>query len=54
MSSSTLRSIAPSPLFPTPTPVRLDRLLWTWETLRALNTDGYRTSSAVPASTWLV
>lgn len=54
MASSSLRSLAPSPLYPTPSPARFERLLWTWERLRELNIEGYRTSSAVPASTWLV
>ncbi len=48
------RYCTPSPLFPTPSPARLERLLWTWEELRRLNTHGYRTSSAEPPSTWLV
>ncbi len=61
MTSSTPRSSSysdryrtPSPLFPVPSPARFERLLWTWERLRQLNTDGYRTSQADPASTWLV
>lgn len=54
MASNPLKSVSPSPLFATPSPARFDRLLWTWEALRALNSDGYRTSSAVPPSTWLV
>lgn len=48
------RYCTPSPLFPTPSPARLERLLWTWEALRELNRDGYRTSNATPPSTWLV
>lgn len=48
------RYCTPSPLFPTPSPARFERLLWTWETLRRLNTEGYRTSRAEPPSTWLV
>lgn len=61
MTSSTPRSSSysdryctPSPLYPVPSPARLERLLWSWERLRQLNTDGYRTSRAEPASTWLV
>lgn len=44
----------PSPLFPAPSPTTLERLLETWESLRLLDTEGYRTSSAEPMSTWLV
>ena len=53
-SSYSDRYRTPSPLFPVPSPARFERLLWTWEQLRQLNTDGYRTSQADPASTWLV
>lgn len=53
MSYST-RYRTPSPLFPTPSPTSLERLMATWEELRRLDTEGYRTSSAKPMSTWLV
>ena len=53
MSRYSNRYCTPSPLFPTPSPTSLERLLASWETLRALNHDGYRTSSAQPPSTWL-
>jgi hypothetical protein len=53
MSYST-RYRTPSPLFPTPSPTSLERLMATWEELRRLDTEGYRTSSARPMSTWLV
>lgn len=53
MSYST-RYRTPSPLFPTPSPTSLERLMATWEELRRLDIEGYRTSSAKPMSTWLV
>lgn len=48
------RYCTPSPLFPQPSPVSLERLLQSWEALRALDVEGYRTSHAQPMSTWLV
>jgi hypothetical protein len=54
MSRYTDRYRTPSPLFPKQSPTTLARLLDSWETLRALDTHGYRTSAATPASTWLV
>lgn len=44
----------PSPMYPEPSPTTLERLLASWESLRALDVEGYRTSSAHPMSTWLV
>lgn len=44
----------PSPHFQQPTETSLEILVQTWEDLRALNFDGYRTSAASPISTWLV
>ncbi|MBL9004799.1 MAG: peptidoglycan-binding protein [Myxococcales bacterium] len=44
----------PSPLYPQPTATTFSRLTASWEELRALDRDGYRTSSAAPPSTWLV
>jgi peptidoglycan hydrolase-like protein with peptidoglycan-binding domain/UDP-2,3-diacylglucosamine pyrophosphatase LpxH len=54
MSTYSERYRTPSPLYPKPTATSLSRLLQSWETLRALDTDGYRTSAAAPPSTWLV
>ena len=53
MSRYTDRYRTPSPLFPTASPTSLERLLAAWERLRALDLQGYRTSSALPPSTWL-
>lgn len=54
MSRYSERYRTPSPLFPQQSPTSLSRILSSWETLRKLDIHGYRTSSAVPASTWLV
>lgn len=48
------RYSTPSPLFPQPSPTTLERLLESWEELRKLDVEGYRTSRAHPLSTWLV
>lgn len=48
------RYYAPSPEYKNPTSTTLERLLRSWELLRELDTEGYRTSSADPMSTWLV
>lgn len=48
------RYSTPSPLFPQPSPTTLERLLQSWEELRKLDVEGYRTSRAHPLSTWLV
>ncbi|MBP6742510.1 MAG: hypothetical protein KA244_06665, partial [Deltaproteobacteria bacterium] len=53
MSRYTERYRTPSPLFPKPSPTSLEKLLASWEELRRMNSDGYRTSSAQPPSTWL-
>jgi hypothetical protein len=50
----TSRYRTPSPLFPIPSPTSLERLIASWEALRALDVEGYRTSHAQPMSTWLV
>lgn len=44
----------PSPMYQRPSPTSLERLLASWEALRKLDVEGYRTSSAHPMSTWLV
>lgn len=54
MPSYSERYQTPSPLYPKPTATSLARLLGSWETLRTLDSDGYRTSAAAPPSTWLV
>lgn len=54
MSRYSERYRTPSPLFPQQSPTSLSRILSSWETLRKLDIHGYRTSSATPASTWLV
>ena len=48
------RYSTPSPLFPQPSPTTLERLIQSWEELRKLDVEGYRTSRAHPLSTWLV
>ena len=48
MPSYSERYRTPSPLYPKPTATSLARLLGSWETLRALDSDGYRTSAAAP------
>jgi hypothetical protein len=50
----TERFRTPSPRYPTPSPTTLERLIATWERLRQLDIEGYRTSQATPMSTWLV
>lgn len=52
--SYTDRYRTPSPLFSTPSPTTLERLVRSWEVLRELDIEGYRTSYAQPLSTWLV
>lgn len=52
--STSDRFRTPSPRYPTPSPTSLSRLLATWERLRALDIEGYRTSAAEPMSTWLL
>lgn len=48
------RSNRPGARYPVPSPTSLDRLVRAWERLRALDTEGYRTSESRPQSTWLV
>lgn len=54
MLSYSARFRTPSPGYPQPSPTTLDRLLASWERLRELDRQGYRTSQATPLSTWLV
>lgn len=48
------RYCTPSPLFSIESPTTLERLIDSWERLRVLDVEGYRTSQASPMSTWLV
>lgn len=48
------RFCSPSPEYPQPSATTLERLLASWERLRQLDQEGYRTSQAQPLSTWLV
>src|SRR5688572_12724296 len=46
----------PCPIFPE-SQITLDRLIWSWEKLRDLNTAGYRSSRHLPGEgmpTWLI